>query len=378
MFVLLAFLAGVFSASFVDIPRFISFELLFLGLLYGLVFRKNKKIFLFSFCLLALFLGLWRAQDVVPKTQTGETGHFLFLRNRLEKAVEQNLSFPESAVLSATLFGNQKQIPKEWQTKLNIAGLRHIVAISGMHIVVIIGVLAWLGLGLGLGRLQANWFALIFIWLFILMIGYAASAIRAGIMGTIFILADVFGRQKASSRVLLFTAALMLLQNPSLLRYNIGFQLSFLATLGLIELAPFFQGLLERLKVLKKLKLAGLLSMTLAAQVFTLPVLLFQFGQLSLVSLITNVLVVPTTTYLMIFGFLFAIFGALFQPLSFIFLLPTWLLSRYFILVTDTASRLPLAFFQLKIHWIFVFLAYALLALFVWQLKKRRLTKIAP
>ncbi len=107
----------------------------------------------------------------------------LGFKNKLRNSIEQNLSPPQSSILGAIILGDKRQISAQWQEKLNITGVRHITCVSGMHIVILSGILMWLGLSLGLYRGQAFYFAAILVVLYIIMIGAPASAIRAGIMG---------------------------------------------------------------------------------------------------------------------------------------------------------------------------------------------------
>ena len=298
----------------------------------------------------------------------------LSFKNRLRESIYQNLSPPQSAILGAVILGDKRQISDEWKEKLNITGVRHITAVSGMHIVILAGILMWLGMALGLWRGQAFYLAIIILILFITMIGWPASAVRAGIMGGLLLLAQKLGRMNSAQRTLVLAAALMLLDNPLLLRYDVGFQLSFLATLGIIYLMPFFQ---EKLKKIPFKFLRDILALTLAAQVFTLPILIYNFGYVSLVSLITNILIVPLLPFIMIFGFITALAGAVWQFLGWIFSLPTWFFLTYVVKIIDFFSQIPLASLTIKnLHWFWLLIAYLILGFFTWQINKPEKQKI--
>ncbi len=381
LYFVLSFIGGIFIASFFGVPKLILYELLFLSILYILIFFKNKKILVFGFCILALFLGLWRGGAITKpsiNSYSQEQGYFSSLKNTLQNTIDKNLSPPQSGILSAILLGNKQELSKKFKEKLNIAGIRHITAISGMHIVILSSILLGLGIMLGLYRGQAFYFAVSFMWLFILMVGFQPSAIRAGIMGTVFLLAEKLGRQKTADRTLFLTAGVMLAINPSLLRYSVGFQLSFLATLGIIYLMPTFQNWISKIKPIKALKFDGLLAMSFSAQVFVLPLLIYHFGQFSIISPLTNLLVVPLLPLLMGAGFLFIILGSIWWPLGFIFLFPTWLMLTYITKLTNFFASLSFSALNFNIHWLWLPLIYTTLAIIIWRIKKRQESRLLP
>lgn len=378
LFILLSFLAGVFIASFFNVPKLILWELFILGVFYSLVFFKQRAILVFGLCLIVLGLGVFRAGSQNNNIPVYQNTNMSTLQQKFSRVINSNLSPPQSAILSAILIGDKSQISKQWKEMLNRAGIRHVTAISGMHIVILSSILLWLGINLGLYRGQAFYFAIGFLWLFILMIGFPPSAVRAGVMGSMFLFCEKIGRQKTADRALLLTAAVMLSINPSLLRHSIGFQLSFLAVLGIIYLMPFFQKLLtspwkesNSFQSFAK-PIVGLVAMSLAAQAFVLPLLIYYFGQFSIISPITNILVVPILPALMIFGFLFLIAGIIFQPLALIFLFPVWLITTYITKITEFFAGLSFSAVSFSIHWLWLPIIYTLLGVFVWQIKKRQ------
>lgn len=217
-------------------------------------------------------------------------------------------------------------------------------------------------MALGLRRRKAFCFTLILLTLFIIMVGFPSSAVRAGIMGSLFLLAQTVGRPKSGSRAIVFAATFMVAVNPFILKLDVGFQLSFLAVMGIIYLMPLFQ---------KWLKLR-ILAMTLAAQVFTLPILIYNFGYVSLIAPITNIFVVPLLPFIMVFGFISGLAGMLWQPLGWVFSWPAWFLLTYLVKTVDWLSQFFLASITLEnIHWIWPAIFYLILGYVVWWLNKR-------
>jgi len=299
-------------------------------------------------------------------------GGVLFVKGKFREVLHKHLSPPESTILAALLLGDKSLLSDETAEKLNRAGVRHITAISGMHVAVLTIYLVPMFLLLGLWRQQAFYITMAIIIFFVLLTGLQASAVRAGIMGGMLLLGQYLGRVSISWRALLFAATSMLIINPLLLTKDVGFQLSFFAVLGIIVFLPIFQQLTQKIAEGFR-NVRDLLGMTLAAQIFTLPILIFNFGQVSVVSFITNILVVPILPFLMGFGFVFLFAGILADSLGFIFSLPISLLLQYVLFVVDFFARLPFAAVQtenLSIFWLALF--YLAVAMFYWKFRKRR------
>jgi len=316
-------------------------------------------------------------------------GKVLEIKQKLRESIEQNLSPPQSSILGAMILGDKKQLSEDLKEKLNIAGVRHITAISGMHVAILTAILMTVLIGFGLWRRQAFYLTIILIFFFILMTGFQPSAIRAGIMGFLFLLGQHLGRLSVSSRAVVWAGALMLIQNPLLLRLDVGFQLSFLAIMGIIYLMPIFQswftpldskhltGFKKILNHLKKLlsPVRNILAMTLSAQIFTLPILIYNFGYMSSVAPITNLLIVPLLPFIMGLGFIFGIFGILWQPLGWLLSLPCWLLLTYLTKIIDIFSKIPFAAPTFKISWVWLIIFYLVLGYFTWRLNEKQKLK---
>jgi len=221
-------------------------------------------------------------------------------------------------------------------------------------------------------------FGLIVIWLFLFLIGFRSSALRAVIMASSFLISDILGRNKAIFRVLVLSATIMLIFKPDLLRYDLGFQLSFLAVLGIAFFHSFFKQIFEKILQKRFSFFISIIAMTFSAQLFTLPLLLYYFGSTSLVSPITNLLVLPIIPYLMGANFIFALFSLLLGPLVVVFVLPVWLLTKYLIFIVVFFANLPFASVALKIHWFWLFPSYFLLFTLAFLLQHHQRQKLLP
>ena len=257
-------------------------------------------------------------------------------------------------------------MPAELKDKFNITGLSHVTAVSGSNIVVLISMLMVFFLALGFWRGQAFYVSAIFIFIYIVIIGFPASGVRAAIMGFTALLAQKLGRQNTSSRVLVIAAALMLMQNPLLLRLDVGFQLSFLAALGIIYIKPLIDMLCKPIAKEQFKTLLDMVSVALSAQIITLPIIMYNFGRISLIAPITNVLALPVVEVLTVLGFLLAVFGTFSNILGFIFSIPCYFLLTYFIKVLDIFSQPWAQAMVQPISWVWPVVYYIILAGVIW------------
>jgi competence protein ComEC len=245
-----------------------------------------------------------------------------------------------------------------------------------MNITIIGFLILSFALGIGLWRQQAFYFSLFILFLYILMVGAPASAVRAGIMAAILMIAQYFGRLSSATRAVVFSATLMLIFNPLLLRLDVGFQLSFLAILGLVYLQPSFFEFFKKVPNPKFFPIRTTLSATLAAQTFTLPILIYNFGRISLLSPISNILIVPLLAPFTILLFIFGLGAIMLRPLGFLLLFPSWLSLVYITFIVDFSSRISFASLSIEnIHWIWLFISYVILGYIVWRINERQKLK---
>jgi competence protein ComEC len=275
------------------------------------------------------------------EVQSSGTSVFSSLRETLQERIDRALPSPESSVLAAMLLGNKAGLPEEFKEDLNNTGTRHITAISGMHVAILSGMLLAFLLNVGVPKKKSSLIVLLFLVFFVLFTGMQTSALRAGIMGSSFLIAGLFGRMNISLRTLLFAATGLLLFNPLLLAHDIGFQLSFLAVFGILLFLPLLQYFFRT--VPNPFGVRDIFFMSIAAQVFTLPLVLYHFGTLSFVSLVTNLLIVPILSLVLLLGTLFLFLSLFFPFVSALLALPVGLLLSYVSFIVTTFSDLPFA-----------------------------------
>ncbi len=268
-------------------------------------------------------------------------GYLLDIKKSFIDIINKILLEPQASFLAALLVGAKRTLPPDLVDAFNRTGTSHIVAISGYNIsIVSIMLLNFLSYLL-LPRRLIFWLVGIGLVLFTLIAGAGASVVRAAIMGGLLILAKREGRSYQITNAIIFAGTAMLFFNPYLLRYDASFQLSFLATLGLVYLAPHFNKWFSRLP--NFLSFRANLAATLSAQIMTLPIILFGFGRFSLIAVLANVLILPVVPLTMLFGFLAGLMGLISLKIAAIFILPAWFMLSYQIWVVKILSLLPFA-----------------------------------
>lgn len=268
-------------------------------------------------------------------------GYLLILKSNFIAIIDKILPEPKASFLAALLVGARKTLPDDLVSAFNRTGTSHIVAISGYNISIIsIMIMNFLGY-LFLPRRLIFWIVLVCILMFTLIAGAGASVVRASLMGSLLVLAGREGRFYQVTNAIVFAGAAMLFFNPYLLRYDAGFQLSFLAALGLIYLAPRFNIWFSDLP--NFLSFRTNLSATLSAQIMTFPIIFWEFGRVSLIATLANILILPAIPTTMLFGFLAGLSGFISLKIAEILILPAWLLLSYQIWIVKFLSLVPFA-----------------------------------
>jgi competence protein ComEC len=246
-------------------------------------------------------------------------------RLTLEEQINLLIPAPQSALANGLIFGGDDRLSEDLKKDFAKTGMTHIVAVSGYNVTIIALTIITLAIFLGAWRRQSIWWAIGAVIFFVAIIGFPASGIRAAIMGSLVLLAVVYGRAGNILGAICFSAAIMLFFNPLLLRYDVGFQLSFLATIGIILIYPIFEKyLIARHKIFG---IGEIIFLTISAQLFVLPIIIYNFHLLSTVSLLANLLILPIIPLTMLLVFLAMVFSFIFWPLAILF---SW--GAYFLL----------------------------------------------
>ena len=294
----------------------------------------------------------------------------LSVKNKFEGKLSQIFPDPEGAYLKGLLLGGSRRMTKNLSEAFQRTGTSHTVAVSGYNVTIVAAFLMWLGIWLGLWRQQVFSFAVLGIILFILMTGAPSSAVRAGIMGGLVIWAMKEGRLANSTNAILLAAGAMLAINPLLLRYDAGFQLSFLATIGIVQLSPLLEKKFWRGRAPKLIQETVILTMS--AIIFVLPIILNSFEKLPLVSPIANFFILPAIPAIMLGGFAAGMAGFVFLPLGKLVGFIPYVLLKVELVVIQWMASLPWASIEVKnFGWKYIIVYYSFLAVVLVHAKKK-------
>lgn len=292
----------------------------------------------------------------------------LKLKAKFLAVLAKALPEPHNALAGGIILGLKRNLPDDLKAAMVAAGITHIIVVSGYNISIVTkNILAGRHI---LGRKLAFLMAFAALLALVILTGAEASVIRAAIMGGLFIVAMNVGRIYQADKILILAGAAMVFINPKILHFDIGFQLSFAATLGLIFLSPIFEMWLARMP--NFLWMRTNLAATTAALIFTWPLISFYFDRFSLVAIVVNVLVVWIIPYAMFFAFVAGLLGWLFAPAAQMTASLLWVCLEYVIRIAETFARIPFA--DVSLHLSLPLLAgyYMLLTAGLWAYRNQK------
>jgi competence protein ComEC len=296
------------------------------------------------------------------------------LKEHTRQLIMRSVPEPQSSLLVGILLGIQSSIaPEVWST-FNRTGTSHILIISGWNISLIVMSLLGIGGRLGWRRWPSTLAALAVVVLYVLLVGATASVLRAALMGAIVALANPLQRRADAWTALAAACLTMTMINPYTL-WDMGFQLSALATASLFAWGGPVERGVRRLIRWRWLEwMVEPLTATLAAQVWALPIIMYNFGNVSLVAPLANVLMVPAVPLAMAAGAALACAGLVWRPLALLVLPLAWLALSWLIWVARLLAawqRAAVSLPPFHVGWIIAFYALSLAA-WAWMLRTTR------
>ncbi len=306
------------------------------------------------------------------------------LRNRLAQNLAGVLPEPQASLAQGVILGIRGNIPQELKDDFARSGTSHILAISGLHLSIMAGVMLGIGLWLfGRRHYLYVWLALCVIWLYALITGMHLPVVRGAIMASMFLFAELLGRQRSAIVALTFAAAVMVGVSPYILG-DASFQLSFLAMAGLVFLFPVFRNLGRRAAAAvlgeegAAVSLANVavdtLSATLGAIIAVWPVVAYYFGIISFVGPLATFLALPALPGVIIAGVLAAIIGIVAMPVAHIVGWLAWLFLSYMTLVVSGLAAPSISSVEMdSISPAFVWGYYLVLAVAIWFNSRREI-----
>lgn len=287
-----------------------------------------------------------------------------------KEALLRALPQPQAGLVIGIVLGDASQLPSRLRESFNATGTSHVMALSGWNIALVAGMLQLLGRRLGRAR-GPLWLlcSSAVLWGYTLLVGSGPTIVRAAIMGTLYLLATATGRRGDALTALVFAATIMTAVAPGVL-LDIGFELSCAATAGLVLLS----GRLARALKWAPPFIAEGMAATVAAEIFTLPLVIHYFGRVSIVSLPSNLLIEPLVPLIMFGGAATLLANALLAPVAPLVGLAPWLPAQLLLFVVERLGNLPGARLSVPpLSWGAVMLAYAFIALALILLSRRPL-----
>jgi len=310
-----------------------------------------------------------------PQAEFISSGNGFWLKEKLFAlkvkfllAISKVTPEPHSAFLGGITVGARESLPKDLQEKFRTTGVAHIVALSGYNITIVAETMmlffSFLPQYLAISG------GVIGVILFAVMTGASATVLRASIMALLVLTAKATGRIYTVSWALFLAGFFMVWQNPKILRFDTSFQLSFLATLGLIYISPIIKNKLGF--VTNKFKLREIFSATISAQIAVLPLLVYKTGLVSLVGLPVNFLILPFIPLTMFFGFATGIFGMISSFTSLPFAWASYALLQYELFIVDIFAKLPFSAVNIAgFSEVFLILSYVAIFFIVSHLRQK-------
>ena len=275
----------------------------------------------------------------------------LNFRHLLEEKISLVLPEPESSLIAGVVLGVKRNLPENFYEALQKSGTLHVIVVSGTNIVYVIAAL--LGTSGFLKRPAQIFFAVLGVLAYAIMVGGGASVWRATLMGLTVLLAAVLGRRRLAQEALFLSAATLLLANPLGL-WQLGFQLSFAATAGII----FLQDLIEsRLQAMPRWIKEGLVT-TLAAQIAVLPIITHNFQTFSLVSPLSNLLIFLLVPAITIMGAVLAFAALIWLPLGGLLAPLVFVPAKLFVTIVKMSAQIPFAQVAVTKVPVFVWVGY--------------------
>ncbi len=315
------------------------------------------------------YVGQSPHMKVISHNHGNRVKSWLFaLKNIFTESISRAIPPPESSLLAGLLIGSKQALGKELLAEFSRAGVSHVVVLSGYNIAIvaesIMAILVFLPATVSFG------IGCVSIILFTLLAGGGASGVRAAIMVLVALCARKLGREYHVPRAFGFAVVLMLVHNPTLLVFDPSFQLSVLATIGIIFVSPYLTPYFS--KVTEKFGLREIVSSTVATQITVLPFLIYTTGLLSFVSLLINILILGTIPLTMFLGFVTGVAGLFSLYLSFIPALPTYLLLWYQLTIVHIGATLPFGVVHIPVFsfWILI-VVYVILFIGLFLLKNK-------
>lgn len=247
----------------------------------------------------------WTEMEVIGKEKLpwwkAARSRLLF---HIRKCIDSSVSFPYNALLRSLLLGEKHVLPDSILAAFEGAGILHVLTVSGLHVGFVAFILFWMATGLGLERKRAAVVGIVGIFMYAFVVGFRASVVRATVMTGMMFFGIVMERERDLLTSLALSAFLICLVSPQSI-FDVGFQLSFAAVLGIVQLRSFVRACFPPMPKW----LRDSVSVSLSAFLATMPISAFYFNSIYPVGVLANLLCVPVAGFCVKLGFMLILLG---------------------------------------------------------------------
>ena len=290
------------------------------------------------------------------------------IRHSFIAGMQNALPEPAASLGVGILVGQRSLLPDDVATALQVAGLTHIVAVSGYNLTIIINAVK--RLTRRLSRFQTIAISAGLIYAFLLITGFSPSIVRASLVAAIGLAAWYYGRELRPIVLIMFVAAVTGFANPYYVWGDLGWYLSFLAFSGVLIVAPLIITLITKNK--KELPLIPTIAIeSFSAQLMTMPLIMYAFGRISTVGLLANSVIVPLVPLAMLTSFIAGVTGMVVPQIAGWIGLPARILLNSMINLSEWMASIPYATVALQLTTITMLVLYSIIGIVVIGLKKR-------
>lgn len=291
------------------------------------------------------------------------------LKRRYRRQVNQSFPSPHAGLLAGMTVGSEDALSDTWEDRFRATGLIHIVVLSGYNVAIVIVAILFI-----LAPLPLAWrlvVAITAVLAFVLLTGAGATIVRAGLMAVLALVARALDRPHQVSRALAIAVAIMVLFNPYLPAFDLSFQLSVLATLGIIYVAPWLENGL--LWIPSRGGFREIVAATVGTQIMVFPLIGGVIGEISLISVLANLLVLPVVPLLMLFGFIAALMSVFSYGLALPIIALSYAFLEYILVLVEWLAAVPYATVAIPAipYWI-IGVLYGVFGWIYWRYRHRK------
>ncbi len=307
--------------------------------------------------------------EILSKDSSFSIKKYLFkFKNSFDQNIKKYTSFKEGSLASGLLLGNKGSFDNRFKEDLVETGTMHLVALSGYNVSVVVGSAIFV-FSYFFGMATSLFLGFIFVVLFVLMTGASVTSVRAGIMASVMLLGKMYGREYFAGRILFIAGFLMVAYDYRVIT-DLSFQLSFLATWGVVYINPIIYNYFNFLSA--RFGFRDSITTSISATIAVLPLIVYKTGILSIVSVLVNSLILIFIPLAMLLVFITGSLAFVSSLLATFFGFVSSIVLKYIIFIIEYFGAIPFASVNIsRLPFVFVVLVYLIMFWFVYHKHKK-------